>query len=62
MADRTFESLAAHVEGEDIEGLLRWMRMALQWNPEDRPTAQGLLFDKWLMKGPGEKKRKVAEV
>ncbi|RAK85207.1 kinase-like protein [Aspergillus costaricaensis CBS 115574] len=49
--DITLESLAEEVEGEDKEGFLRWLRMALQWNPEDRPTALELLFDEWMMKG-----------
>lgn len=52
--DITLESLAEKVEGEDKEGFLRWLRMALQWNPEDRPTALELLCDEWLMKGLGE--------
>ncbi|KAE8343402.1 hypothetical protein BDV24DRAFT_172809 [Aspergillus arachidicola] len=49
--DITLESLAERVEGEDKEGFLRWLRMALQWNPENRPTALDLLYDEWLMKG-----------
>ncbi|KAJ5569974.1 protein kinase domain protein [Penicillium hispanicum] len=52
--DITLESLADKVEGEDKEGFLRWIRMALQWNPEDRPTALELLYDEWLLKGLGE--------
>ncbi|EAU32942.1 predicted protein [Aspergillus terreus NIH2624] len=43
--DITLESLGEEVEGEDKEGFLRWLRMALQWSPEDRPTALELLFD-----------------
>ncbi|RAL08329.1 putative protein kinase [Aspergillus homomorphus CBS 101889] len=42
------------IKGEDKEGFLRWLRMALQWNLEHRPTALGLLYDEWLMKGLGE--------
>ncbi|KAE8310447.1 kinase-like domain-containing protein [Aspergillus transmontanensis] len=38
----------------DKEGFLRWLRMALRWNPEDRPTALELLYDEWLMEGLGE--------
>ncbi|GLA81298.1 hypothetical protein AtubIFM56815_004942 [Aspergillus tubingensis] len=49
--DRSFEKLAADIQGEDVEGFLRWLRLALQWNPEDRPTAVELLMDPWLMKG-----------
>ncbi|KKK13213.1 hypothetical protein ARAM_000564 [Aspergillus rambellii] len=52
--DITIETLAEKVKGEDKEGFLRWLRMALQWNPKDRPTALELLYDEWLMKGLGE--------
>ena len=52
--DITLESLAEKAEGEDKEGFLRWLRIALQWNPEDRPTALELLYDEWLMTGLGE--------
>ncbi|KAL1848590.1 hypothetical protein Plec18170_007899 [Paecilomyces lecythidis] len=52
--DITLKSLAKNVQGEDKEGFLRWLRMALQWNPEDRPTALELLYDEWLMEGLGE--------
>jgi len=34
--DITLESLAEKLEGEDNEDVLWWLRMALQWNPEDR--------------------------
>ncbi|GLA39985.1 hypothetical protein AnigIFM63309_007589 [Aspergillus niger] len=49
--DRSFEKLAVDIQGEDVEGFLKWLRLALQWNPEDRPTAVELLMDPWLMKG-----------
>ncbi|KAL7658185.1 hypothetical protein ACMYSQ_004321 [Aspergillus niger] len=49
--DRSFEKLAADIQGEDVEGFLKWLRLALQWNPEDRPTAVELLMDPWLIKG-----------
>ncbi|KAE8137298.1 kinase-like domain-containing protein [Aspergillus pseudotamarii] len=52
--DITLESLADKVEGEDKAGFLQWLRTALQWNPEDRPTALELLYDEWLMKGLGD--------
>ncbi|KAB8242423.1 kinase-like domain-containing protein [Aspergillus flavus] len=52
--DVTLKSLAERVKGEDKEGFLRWLRMALQWSTEDRPTALELLYDEWLMKGLGE--------
>ncbi|RAL11980.1 U4/U6 small nuclear ribonucleoprotein PRP4 [Aspergillus homomorphus CBS 101889] len=43
--ERTLEKLAADIQGEDVEGFLRWLLLALQWNPEDRPTALELLMD-----------------
>lgn len=49
--NRTVEDLAQSIKGEDKAGFLRWLRMALKWNPEDRPNALGLLYDEWLMKG-----------
>lgn len=52
--DITLESRAEEVRGGDKEGFLRWLRMALQWNPERRATALELLYDQWLMKGLGE--------
>ncbi|PWY78379.1 kinase-like protein [Aspergillus heteromorphus CBS 117.55] len=50
---RIMEELAAGIQGErdDVEGFLRWLRSALRWIPQDRPTAQGLLNDPWLLKG-----------
>ncbi|OJI84529.1 hypothetical protein ASPTUDRAFT_56425 [Aspergillus tubingensis CBS 134.48] len=56
--DITLESLAIDIRGEDKDGFLRWIRRALQWNPSDRPTALGLLYDEWLMKGLELGKRK----
>ncbi|QMW38800.1 hypothetical protein G4B11_002036 [Aspergillus flavus] len=55
--DRTLEKLAVNIQGEDVEGFLRWLRLVLQWNPEDRPTALELLMDPWLMKGLNLRKK-----
>ncbi|PIG82303.1 CMGC protein kinase [Aspergillus arachidicola] len=49
--DKTLEDLAINIKGEDKEGFLRWLQRALQWNPDDRPTALELLYDEWMMKG-----------
>ncbi|OGM43262.1 hypothetical protein ABOM_008629 [Aspergillus bombycis] len=49
--DKTLEGLAINIRGEDKEGFLRWLRRALQWNPNDRPAALELLYDEWMMKG-----------
>lgn len=48
--DITLESLAEDIQGEDREEFL-WLRAALQWNPEDRPTAKEPLFDERLIEG-----------
>ncbi|PGH11978.1 serine/threonine protein kinase [Helicocarpus griseus UAMH5409] len=47
----TLGSLASDIEGEDKEDFLLFLRRALKWLPEERPTARELLSDKWLMKG-----------
>lgn len=47
--DRSLEGLASgELEGEDLGGFLHWMRMAMQWDPADRPTALGLLRHEWM--------------
>lgn len=61
LPDRTLEKLVADVQGEDVEGFLRWLRLALQWNPEDRPTALQLLMDPWLMKGLNIRKKETED-
>ncbi|GIJ90528.1 hypothetical protein Asppvi_009485 [Aspergillus pseudoviridinutans] len=60
---KSLESLATNIRGEDKEGFLRWLRLALQWNPADRPTALELLYDEWMMKGlkVGENKQTPSE-
>lgn len=40
------------LSGENKQAFLRFMRKILQWNPEDRATAQELLFDdEWVRGG-----------
>lgn len=51
--DITLESMTeSRVNGteEDKREFVRWLRMALQWEPEDRPSALGLLYDEWMLK------------
>ncbi|KAL4780272.1 kinase-like domain-containing protein [Aspergillus varians] len=43
---RTMEALETKLE--DKSGFLRFIRRALTWLPEDRPSAQELLQDPWL--------------
>ncbi|KAJ5321845.1 uncharacterized protein N7506_010975 [Penicillium brevicompactum] len=50
--DRSLEKLASgEIDGEDLDGFLQWMRKALQWDPEDRPTALGLMLHEWMAEG-----------
>ncbi|KAJ5787427.1 kinase-like domain-containing protein [Penicillium paradoxum] len=58
--DRSLEKLATNIQGEDVEGFLRWLRRAFQWNPEDRPTVMEFLTDPWLMEGLNIKKKNAA--
>ncbi|OJJ97890.1 hypothetical protein ASPACDRAFT_1857911 [Aspergillus aculeatus ATCC 16872] len=49
--DRSLEQAAADIDGEDLEGFLRWLRRALQWDPRVCPTILDLFMDPWLMRG-----------
>ncbi|KAI9925479.1 hypothetical protein MW887_005860 [Aspergillus wentii] len=49
--DIKLEGLASDIKGDNKEGFLRFMRKALMWKSEDRPTARELMFDEWLMEG-----------
>ncbi|KAJ5587346.1 CMGC protein kinase [Penicillium hispanicum] len=49
--DISVESLGANIKGEDKAGFFRFLRKALRWLPEERPTAYEILRDEWLMEG-----------
>lgn len=49
--DITLESLGAKIEGGNKEGVYRFLRKALKWKPEERPTARELWYDEWLLDG-----------
>lgn len=49
--DITLESLGANIKGEDKQGFFRFLRKAMGWLPEKRPTAYEILRDEWLMEG-----------
>jgi hypothetical protein len=42
------EDSEAYLEGENQEKFLQFMRKVLQWDPEKRYSAGGLLMDPWL--------------
>ncbi|KAI1914233.1 hypothetical protein LOZ65_005679 [Ophidiomyces ophidiicola] len=50
----SLEDLAAKIKGEDKEGFLRFLRRILKWLPEERPRANEILYDPWLMEGLGK--------
>ncbi|CEJ80084.1 Putative Protein kinase-like protein [[Torrubiella] hemipterigena] len=54
--DQSFEQRATQLKGPDKELMLNLFRKALQWLPEDRPTAEELAFDDWLMEAYMESK------
>ncbi|KAL2752046.1 hypothetical protein ACRALDRAFT_1058852 [Sodiomyces alcalophilus JCM 7366] len=46
--DASLENSVTHLEGEEKEKFLAFIRGMLQWRPEDRKTAAQLLNDPWL--------------
>ncbi|EEP75786.1 predicted protein [Uncinocarpus reesii 1704] len=49
--DVSLEKLSEKMYGGEREGFLAFLRRILRWLPEERPTAEELVFDPWLMKG-----------
>jgi hypothetical protein len=47
--DQAFEDRVTKLEGEDKELLLGFVRRVLYWLPEQRPTAEELAYDDFLM-------------
>lgn len=45
------EQLERRLEGEDKAGFLQFVRRMLTWLPEERPTAEEVIYDPWLMEG-----------
>jgi hypothetical protein len=45
------EQLEGRLEGEDKIGFLQFIRKVLRWMPEERSSAEELIFDPWLMEG-----------
>ncbi|ODH13935.1 CMGC/SRPK protein kinase [Paracoccidioides brasiliensis] len=49
--DISLERLADDLEGDTKKGFLEFLQRILCWMPEQRPTAEELVFDPWLMEG-----------
>ncbi|KAL2810492.1 kinase-like protein [Aspergillus granulosus] len=45
---QTLEARELRLEGDNKISFLEFLRKTMQWRPEDRPTAEELLFDKWV--------------
>ncbi|KJK79951.1 hypothetical protein H634G_04190 [Metarhizium anisopliae BRIP 53293] len=52
----SLEERVTHLEGKDKQLMLSFARRALRWLPEERPTAEELAFDDWLMQPYSESK------
>jgi hypothetical protein len=55
--DQSFESRETRLDGEDKDLLLKLVRKLLQWLPEERPSAQDLFLDEFLLQ-PGREAAK----
>ncbi|KAB8205359.1 kinase-like domain-containing protein [Aspergillus parasiticus] len=49
MPDYALDDIEVYLEGENKEMFMQFMRKILQWDPEERQSAQELLMDPWLM-------------
>lgn len=47
--DTSLEDHVNQLEGEDKELMFGFARSALRWLPEERPTAEEMAYDDWLM-------------
>ena len=47
--EQSFEMRESSLDGEDKELLLAFVRSMLTWLPEERPTAEELAYDDFLM-------------
>lgn len=46
--EQSLENLETRLEADNKMAFLRFLRKALHWLPEERPTARELLLDEWL--------------
>ncbi len=46
--DASLKDSVMHLDGEEKEAFLTFIRGMLQWRPEDRKTAAQLYHDPWL--------------
>ncbi|KAF8870387.1 protein kinase [Gymnopilus junonius] len=47
--EQSFEMREYRLQGKDKELLMAFVRSVLRWLPEERPTAEDLIWDEWLM-------------
>lgn len=45
---QSLELREKQLDGEEKEQFLRLMRKMLAWPPEERPSAEELLYDEWI--------------
>ena len=57
--NQSFESRETRLDGEDKELLLKLVRKILRWIPEERPSAQDLFSDDFLLQ-PGREAARSA--
>lgn len=48
ISENSLEKLEQNVKGEQKAEFVRFMKLMLQWKPDDRKTAAQLLGDPWL--------------
>jgi serine/threonine protein kinase len=63
LSDATLETEEEILEGDEKEKFLALIRRALQWRPEDRPSAGELIRDPWfdrIWQGASESSERVA--
>ncbi|KAK5989721.1 Serine/threonine-protein kinase SRPK-like protein [Cladobotryum mycophilum] len=59
--EQSFEMREHRLQGEDKELLISFMRSILRWLPEERPTAEELAYDDFLMQAYDEVQREGQE-
>lgn len=58
--DQSFETREWRLDEEDRALFLKYLRRILRWRPEERPTAEELAFDDFLMQPLVESRARAA--